>query len=56
MIIKAIRVLYSIFYVCCLLCIGIFDSNPLIALSVALVGSVCAIHGKHLEKKYNIEW
>ena len=51
-----IRALYGTFLVCVLICIGLYDASPLMAMCVFLIGIVANVLGRIYENKYEIEW
>ena len=51
-----IRALYGTFLVCVLICIGLYDASPLMAMCVFLIGIVANVIGRIFENKYEIEW
>lgn len=51
-----VRAFYGTFLVCVLICIGMYDASPAIALYVLLIGIVANLIGRNLESRYDIEW
>lgn len=51
-----VRAFYGTFLVCVLICIGMYDASPAIAVSVFLTGVVANLIGRNIESRYDIEW